>query len=112
MAMTGLELARIWSEAPALLPHSAGCACAGHVGLHLDPAAVEADVLDYLSERYSSGVHPELVALLQARRDERGITFASWLTSLDAVRLPEAARGILLADLGVTIASLASKGSR
>ena len=76
MAASGFELARLWAEAPALLPHSAGCACAGHAGLHLDPGAIEADVLDYLAQRYASDGAAELVAFIDRRRQQRGITFA------------------------------------
>ena len=104
-APSGLELARLWSEAPALLPHGAGCACAGHVAMHLDPAAVEADVLDYLAGKYAG--EAELLGAIASRRAARGITFASWLMGLDTAPLSDEARVRLLADLGATISSLA-----
>jgi hypothetical protein len=106
-APTGLELARLWSEAPALLPHGAGCACAGHVGLHLDPTTVEADLLDWLAGRYAANGDHELAAVVAARRGERRGTFASWLIALDTAALSEMARRRLMADLDVTISSLA-----
>ena len=104
---TGMALARLWSEAPALMPHGAGCSCVGHVALHLDPAAVEADVLDHLAERYAAqGLHA-LVDVLSHRRASRGVTFASWLMEIDTAPLETAVRMRLLADLGATLASLA-----
>lgn len=104
---SGFDLARQWSEAPALLPHSSGCACAGHAGLHLDPAAVEADVLDYLGARYERDGPPELVTFIEHRRQQRGLTFASWLIGLDSAALSEPARARLLTDLAATLSSLA-----
>ena len=105
---TGLALARLWSEAPALLPHAAGCACAGHVAMHLDPTAVEADVLDYLAARYEAEGNTGPARLIAERRAARGIGFASWLIGLDVAPMPEAARARLLADLETVISSLAA----
>ena len=107
MTISGLELARLWSEAPAFLPHGAGCACVGHTGIHLEPAAVEADVLDYLDQRYAADGERELAEFLTARRRSRGVTFASWLIGLDTGPLSDAARARLLADLDTTISSFA-----
>lgn len=107
MAASGFDLARLWSEAPALLPHGAGCGCAGHVAMHLDPAAVEADILEYLCARYEAAGEAELTAFMAQRRAAHGLTFASWLMGLDHTALPAAARERLLADLEATIGSLA-----
>lgn len=104
---TGYDVAKAWSAAPTFMPHGAGCSCAGHVALHLDPAAVEADVLDYLSSRYEGLGVCELVDLIAARRAARGVRFTVWLGSLDTVPLSAEARARLLTDLHATIGSLA-----
>lgn len=108
MATTGFELACMWSEAPALLPHSAGCACAGHAGLHLDPAAVEADMLDYLAAHYKAEGLGELSRLIEARQGSQGKTFSTWLMGLDTEPLTAQARARLIRDLGTTLSSLAT----
>ena len=108
-APSGFELARLWSAAPAFLPHAAGCSCAGHVALHLDAAAVEADVLDYLVTRYERLENRELVAFIAARQVAHGMSFASWLMGLDVAPLAAASRMRLLADLDATVSSLANK---
>lgn len=106
-AVTGHDLAKAWSEAPAFMPHGAGCACAGHVAIHLDPAAVEMDVLDYLADRYQAQGRRDLVELVADRRERRGVTFASWLGGLDTAPLAAESRACLMADLAATILSLA-----
>jgi len=104
---SGHELCRAWSEAPAFLPHGSGCACAGHVGFHLDPAAVEADVLDYLADRYAKLGRTALFDFIERRRQARGVAFAAWLAGLDTAPLPADAAALLKSDLHATIASLA-----
>ena len=108
MPATGFDLARLWSEAPALMPHSAGCSCAGHVAMHLDEAAVETDILEYLQGRYDAAGESDLAAFLAARRAGHGETFATWLIGLDAAPLAPEARTRLLSDLDATISSLAN----
>lgn len=75
--------------------------------MHIDPAAVEADVLDYLCGRYQGLGQTELAVFIASRRAARGVTFATWLGSLDTAVLSPDARGLLLADLDATISSLA-----
>ena len=110
VARSGFDLARLWAEAPAFLTHGAGCSCAGHVAMHLDPRAVEADVLDYLAERYKASRQSELAGFVADRNAARGVTFASWLIGIDSAALTVSARTRLLADLGATISSLANSG--
>jgi hypothetical protein len=102
----GEDLARLWSEAPALLPQGGGCACVGHVNLHLDAVAVEADILDYLATRYLTK-DSELADFVAARTRSRGVTFAVWLASLDTAPLSLGAAARLRSDLHATLASLA-----
>lgn len=109
---SGFELARLWAEAPALMPHGAGCACAGHVALHVDASAAEADILDYLAGRYEGLEERELEAFVAGRRTARGTTFSTWLIGIDTAELSLAARARLLADLDATISSLASAAGR
>lgn len=106
-APSGHEIAKLWTEAPSLMPHGAGCSCAGHVAIHLDPLAVEADILDYLEGRYSAGGETELARFIARRRSSRGITFASWLGSLETAGLSVEASEALRRDLAATISSLA-----
>ena len=88
------------------MAHGAGCSCAGHVALSLDPAAVEADVLDYLAGRYDGLGERALVEFIAKRQAARGVTFATWLGGLDAATLSPAERARLMADLDATISSL------
>ena len=105
-ARSGFDLARLWAGAPAFMQHGAGCSCAGHVAMHLDPAAVEADVLDYLAGRYADVGERELAAFIAKRQTARGITFASWLIAIDSAVLSASSRSRLLADLDATLSSL------
>ncbi len=108
---SGHDIAKLWSEAPAFMPHGGGCSCAGHIDLHLDTGAVEADILDYLAGRYGTGVEPELADFVAKRIAMCGVTFAVWLASLDTAPLSPPAATRLKADLHATIGSLAGARS-
>lgn len=105
--VSGRELARLWSEATMLGTHSTGCGCGGGHAVHIDPAMVESDILDYLADKYGQGA---LADCLAARQDKREGAFAIWLAGLDESQLGPDDLAQLKHDLAVTLGSL-SRGT-
>ena len=100
------ELARLWSEAAVLGTHSAGCSCGGGFSVHVDPAMVEADILEYLADKYRGAGLTALAAFIRARSACPQPAFAIWLDGLDAAPLAPADLARLEADLATTLGSM------
>lgn len=105
--LSASELARLWSEAAVLGTHSAGCSCGGGFSVHVDPAAVEADILEYLADKYQRAGLDALAGFVNARANRPVPAFAIWLDGLDAAALAPADLARLEADLGTTLGSMA-----
>lgn len=103
----GNELAELWAGAMIFAPHIAGCTCAGfHVPL--DPASIEADLIDYLAHRYKTEHRTELAAFVNERLEKRHKPFGQWLEALDEAPIEESDRLRLFADLRATLESMNS----
>jgi hypothetical protein len=103
------RLAALWRTTLARGPHPAGCTCMGHFLIPAMSARdMEADILDIMRHRYAeAGLH-DLVALLDARADQRDATpapFGSWLVTLADAPAPMLGR--FLDDLTDTLDSFA-----
>ncbi|HWG03681.1 MAG TPA: hypothetical protein VG271_01580 [Beijerinckiaceae bacterium] len=108
----GSDLARLWRDAAAFLPHLAGCTCTGP-HLTLDRDAIEADLLAYLAQTYRDAGHAVLARFVAAREQANGngISFAVWLAALDTASLDAADRRRLIDDLEPALQSLAAAKS-
>ena len=109
-AVSGSELARLWREAPAALAHASGCSCCGGAPVGIDPAAVEADILDYLALKYRAAGVPALAAFVAARQLQPAGAFGGWLARLDQAPLPASAIEVLQSDLAATLRSIGGQG--
>ena len=100
------DLARLWSAAAVLGTHCAGCSCGGGFSVHVDPDLVEADILDYLADKYRRAGHTALAAFVRARNDCRTPAFSVWLDALDSGSLAAADLARLKSDLATTLGSM------
>jgi len=109
---TGEDLAQLWRDAAAFLPHLASCACTGP-HLTLDRDAIEADLLAFLAQTYRDAGRAALARFVAAR--ERASvarpSFAIWLAALDNASLDAADRRRLIGDLEPALQSLAAAKS-
>ena len=111
------RLAALWRAVVSRPVHPVGCTCMGHFMIPaMDPAHMEADILDYMRGRYAAEAIAPLVALLDARERDREATdirplgFRAWLMRLPAAGLPPAALDRFVADLTATLESFEPTG--
>ena len=106
------RLANLWRAVVSRPVHPVGCTCMGHFLIPaMNPADMEADILDYMRGRYAAeGIAP-LVALLDARERDREATeirplaYRAWLLRLPSAGVEPTALDRFVADLTATLES-------
>jgi hypothetical protein len=106
------RLASLWRTVISRPPHPAGCTCMGHFLIPaMNARDMEGDILDYMRGRYAAEGIASLVALLDARTEEREATdipaapFRAWLLRLPQAGVEAAALDRFLGDLLATLES-------
>jgi hypothetical protein len=106
-AVTGGDLAQMWRNGAALLPHMAGCTCAGpHLSLDCD--SIEADLVACLAQTYREAGRSSLARFVAVREDASRPrpSFTAWLAAIDTALLDAPDRDRLIADLESALSSL------
>ena len=81
--------------------------CAGGFHLPIDASAIAQDLLIYLEDKYRNAGEVTLAEFV-GRSAGRASDFGDWLAGLDGDALTPQARGLLMADLRTTLASMSS----